>query len=71
MEEGRVCLEAVQLIKPGDTLDTDTLAGALVQVSLFQGMSQVVRDAMWAVAILMAQAMPANADKVSVRATLR
>ena len=64
-EEGHVCLEAAQLIEPGDTLNTDTLAGTLVQVSLFPGMSQATRDAVRAVAILMAQAMPANTDEVS------
>ena len=42
-EEGRVCLEAAQLIELGDTLDTDALASALVQVSLFPGMSQAAQ----------------------------
>ena len=64
-EEGRVCLEAAQLIELGDTLDTDALAGALVQVSFFPGMLQAARDAVREVVILMAQAMLANTDEVS------
>ena len=70
MEEGHVCLEAAQLIEPGDTLNTNALAGTLVQVSLFPGMSQAARDAMRAVVILMAQAMPANTDEVSTESIM-
>ena len=66
-EEGRGCLDAAQLIELGDTLDTDALASVLVQVSLFPGMLQATRDAMRAVAILMAQVMPANTDEVSTK----
>ena len=37
-----------------------TLAGVLVQISLFQGMSQATRDAVRAVAMLLAQVKPSN-----------
>ena len=55
VEEGRICLENAQLIEPEDTLDSDVLAGALVQISLFLGLSQAARDAMCVVALLMVQ----------------
>ena len=39
-------------------LDADTLAGALVQIYFFLGMSQATRDAVHVVAILLAQVTP-------------
>ena len=36
-------------------IDTDTLARALVQVALFPGMSQIARDAVRVVALLMVE----------------
>ena len=41
-------------------LDLDALASVLVQISLFPGMSQVARDSVRTVALLLAQALPAN-----------
>ena len=38
-DEGQACLEEAQLIDPEDALDLDALAGALMQISLFPGMS--------------------------------
>ena len=58
VEEGRSCPEKAQLIELEDTLDTDALASALVQISFFPGMSQAMRDAVHAVAFLMAQTKP-------------
>ena len=54
-EEGRAYLEEAQLIEPEDTLDSEVLAGALVQISLFPGMLQATRDAVHAVAFLLMQ----------------
>ena len=65
VKEGRECLEAAQLIEPEDTLDIDTLAGALAQISLFLGMSRAIRDAMRVVAFLLAQATLVNANEAS------
>ena len=65
VEEWRVCLEEAQLIELGDKLDINVLARALVQISLFLGMSQVVRDTVHVVAILMAQATPANVEGIT------
>ena len=62
MKEGHECLEAAQLIEPDDMLDIDTLAGMLVQISLFLGMSQAARDAVCTVALLLAQATLANEE---------
>ena len=60
MAEGRACLEEAQLIDPEDVLYLNVLAGALVQISLFPGMSQVARDSVHAVALLLAQAFPVD-----------
>ena len=65
VKEGCECLEAAQLIEPEDMLDIDMLAGALAQLSLFPGMSWAVRDAVRAVAFLLAQATLVNADEAS------
>ena len=54
IEEGRACLEEAQLIEPEDTPDIEMLAGALVQIALFPGLSQATRDAVRAVAFLLA-----------------
>ena len=62
VEEGRICLEKAQLIEPEDMLDSNVLAGALVQISLFLGLSQVARDAMRAVALLMVQPKQAGVE---------
>ena len=59
-DEGRACLEEVQLINPEDVLDLDMLAGTLVQISLFPGMSQVARDSVRAMAFLLAPALPVD-----------
>ena len=53
--EARACLLDAQLIDTDDTLTHDTLAGALVQTSLFPGLSQAAKDAICSVAILLAQ----------------
>ena len=54
--EARACLQDAQLIEPDDdTLAPDTLAGALVQISLFPGLSQAARDATHSVALLLVQ----------------
>ena len=60
VEEGRSCLEKAQLIEPEDALDTDTLAGTLVQISFFLGMSQATRAAVHVVAFLMVQTKPVS-----------
>ena len=60
VEEGQACLEEVQLINLEGVLDLNMLASTLVQISLFPGMSQVVRDTIHAVTLLMAQALPTN-----------
>ena len=57
-KEGRACLIEAQLVESDDTLDADTLAGVLVQISFFPGMSQATRDAVRAVALLLAQVTP-------------
>ena len=68
IEEARACLLAVQLIKPEDSMAPDTLAGSLVQISLFPGLSQAVRDATRSVALLLAQMEPStSADKAAER----
>ena len=68
IEEARACLLAAQLIEPEDPMAPDMLAGSLVQISLFPGLSQAVRDAMRSVALLLAQMEPsANADKAAER----
>ena len=53
--EARACLLDAQLIDTDDTLTHDTLAGALVQTSFFPSLSQVARDTIRSVAILLAQ----------------
>ena len=54
--EARACLQDAQLIEPDDdTSAPDTLAGALVQISLFPGLSQAARDATHSVALLLVQ----------------
>ena len=58
IEEGRACLEEAQLIEPEDAPDIKMLAGALVQIALFPGLSQAMRDAVHAVAFLLAQVTP-------------
>ena len=60
VDEGWACLEEAQLIDPEDVLDLDALASTLVQISLFPGMSQVARDSVRTVALLLAQALPAD-----------
>ena len=60
---GRKDLEEAQLIELGDTIDTDALARALVQVSLFPGMSQIVRDAVHAVVLLMVETKLDDTEK--------
>ena len=59
-DEGWACLEEAQLIDSEDVLDLNALASMLVQISLFPGMSQVSRDSVRAVALLLAQALPAD-----------
>ena len=53
VEESRKHLEEVHLIEPEDELDGETLAGILVRVLLFPGMSQVARDTVWSVALIL------------------
>ena len=60
-EEGRKYLEEAHLIELEDKLDGEVLAGALVQVSLFPGMSQAARDAVWSVALLLVKSGPSEA----------
>ena len=43
----------------------EVLAGALIQISLFPGISQVARDTVHAVVILMAQVTLANAEGIT------
>ena len=64
-EEGRICLKKAQLIEPEDMLHSDVLAGALVQISLFPGLSQVARNAMRTVALLMVQPKQAGAEDMA------
>ena len=59
-EEGRAYLEEAQLIELQDALDSELLASALVQISLFLGMSQATRDTVCAVAFLLTQVKPVN-----------
>ena len=66
VEEGRICLEKDQLNEPEDLLDSDALAGALVQISLFLGLSQAARDAVHVVAFLMVQPKQARVEDVAV-----
>ena len=54
------------MIEPEDLLDSDALASALVQISLFLGLSQVARDAMHAVAFLMVQLKQAGVEDAAV-----
>ena len=56
VEDTRICLEEAHLIEQEDALDLKTLAGALVQISLYLGLPQATRDAVHAVALLTAQA---------------
>ena len=49
-----------QLVKSDDMLDVNMLAGVLVQISFFLGMSQAARDAVHTVAILLAQVKPTS-----------
>ena len=65
--EARACLQDAQLIKPDDdTSAPDMLAGALVQISLFPGLSQAARDAMHSVALLLVQAkLAVNVEAVA------
>ena len=44
IEEGTACLEEAQLIGPEDAPDIKTLAGTLVQIALFPGLSQATSD---------------------------
>ena len=60
LAEARACLLDAQLIEPDDPLAPDTLAGMLAQISLFPGLSQVARDAIRLVALLLVQMKPAN-----------
>ena len=66
VEEGGICLERAQLIEPEVLLDSDALAGALVQISLFPGLSQAARDAVRTVALLMVQLKQAGVEDVAV-----
>ena len=67
VEEGRICLKKAQLIELEDLLDSDALAGALVQISLFLGLSQAARDAVCAVAFLMVQPKQAGVEDAAVK----
>ena len=51
----------MHLIELEDKLDGELLAGALVQVSLFPGMLQAGRDAVWSVALLLVRLGPSEA----------
>ena len=62
VEEGRISLKNAQLIEPEDMLDSDILAGVLVQILLFLGLSQVARDAMRMVVLLMVQSKQARVE---------
>ena len=54
IEEAQASLLAAQLIEPEDSMAPNTLAGSLVQISLFPGLSQAVRDATCSVVLLLA-----------------
>ena len=60
-EEGRKHLEEACLIELEDELDGEVLAGALIRVSLFHGMLQAARDAVWSVALLLVRSGPSEA----------
>ena len=45
MGESQAYLVKAQLIEPDDMLDTNMLAGTLVQISFFPGISWAMRDA--------------------------
>ena len=60
-EEGRKYLVEAHLVEPEDELDGEVLAGTLVQVSLFPGMSQAARDAVRSVALLLVRSGPSEA----------
>ena len=66
-EEGRICRKKAQLIEPEDMFDSDILAGALVQISLFPGLSQAVRSAVRVVAPLMVQPKQAGAEDAAAK----
>ena len=65
-EEGWTCLEATQLIEPGEALGSNVLASALIQISLFPGMSQAMRDSVRTVMLLMAKAAPADVGEDTI-----
>ena len=65
-EEGRKHLEEAHLIEPEDELDGEVLACALVQVSLFPGMSQAARDAVQSVALLLMRSGPSEATALAL-----
>ena len=65
--EARACLLDARLIEPepDNPPVLDTLADALGQISLFPGLSQVARDAICSVALLLAQTTPADGGEAS------
>ena len=66
IEEAWVFLEEAHLIEQEDVLDLETLAGTLVQISLYLGLSQATRDAVHAVALLMAQVALDNMGELAI-----
>ena len=65
-EEGQACLEEAQLIEPEVMPNLDMLASALVQISLFLGMSQAARDTICTVALLMVQTAPSDIREAAI-----
>ena len=68
-EEGRKHLEEA-LIEPEDELDGEVLASALVQVSLFPGMSQAARDAVRSVALLLVRSGLSKATALALNSCM-
>ena len=66
VEEGQACLEEAQLIEPEVMPNLDTLASALVQISLFLGMSQAARDTICTVALFMVQMAPSDIGEAAI-----
>ena len=63
LAEAQDCLLVAKLIKPDDTMPPDMLAGALVQIMFFLGLSQAAKDAVCSVVLLLAQMKPASMGK--------
>ena len=55
VEEGRTFLEEEAIIEPGEPVDVDALSGALVQITLMEGMTPKVSHTIQLVALMMAQ----------------